>query len=268
MEPIPGRQQMELAAADFDLLADVLAARRGTGAAPLDLILPAGDYRPAPGRPAETLEIHGSDLRLLGREGGVRIFATLSVQDARDVVLERITIERDTNLALIAVSAAVTLRDCELTGGDTTINAHDALLELDRVQVRSTMGSFSIRTGGESLLLVRGSLLEGGGILAMAEEGTIYLERTLVDGRDRTAVQMQKGGEAILRDCLLRGRGSLFSGSGEVLLEGVVLASESAAFPANAELLRYCPDHLMLAGPSMEIDTRQAFDRCPLNEER
>ncbi len=267
-----GREQIELAAPDFDLLSGMLDARGTKTEKALDLVLPAGEYRPIAGRTNQTLEIHSSGVRLLGRGGPARIFATLRIHHASDVVLEHISIEPDQGLALSVVDASVTLRDCSLSRAGTSISLQDGQLELDRVHLLPPSdegeGSHSAQITGASLFFARRSLLENGGIRAIGKECFVYLERCVLDGRDQNAIQMQDSGLVVVRDLLLRGRGPLIAGKGEMLLEGAVLAGESLPMQSTDGRVSFCPDHLSFAGERAELLGATGLDICPLAEQR
>ncbi len=273
-----GRERIELAAADIDLLSDLLATYKGSSEMPCDLVLPEGDYRPLPGRAATVLVVHTSGMRLIGAGKGAQLHASVRVEEARDVVLEGISIERagierEAALALSVVDGSVTLRECELSGADGGISVQNGMVELDRVRVRAHAGergnAFSIRTSGESCVFAKDSLLESGGIVVMTGDGLVYLERCVVDGRERNAIQMQQRTcTVVVRDSLLRARQGLLFGVGSVLLEGAVLACEGTVVQGSDGGIRYCPDHLLFAGARAELGAALAFDRCPLLEER
>jgi hypothetical protein len=270
--PALGRERVLLSEPSYDELVVTLESIVARGARGVDLVLPPGSYRPsASGNPA-FLDLSVSGLRIVGEAPGVHLFAGLRFENAEDVVIEGLSIENEAGLALIGLSSRITLRDCRISGTDLDANLQSCLLELDRVHITrasaAAKGAFSLRLSGESLLLARESLLEAGGLVLMGPETRVYLERCVVDGGSRNAIQAQHAGAIVLRDCLLRSQAAALYGAGDTLLEGVVVAAEGEVLQSCEGPVRYCPVHHGLTGRYADLSQAEPLPACPVEHGR
>ena len=266
--PALGRERILLAEPDYDQLAGTLEALAGRSDCEVDVVLPPGLYRPKAAGASVFLPAGVSGLRLIAAGPGVRIESGVRIEDAQDVVLDGLSIENGEGLALIGVSSRITLRDCRISGAEWDANLQSCFLELDGVHIARNEveegGVFSMRLSGKSQLVARESLLEGGGVVLMGPDARLYMERCVLDGGRRNALQSQHSGGIVLRDCLLRSQAAALFGAGQTLLEGVVVAVEGAFMQACEGPVRFCPLHHGLTGRALDLGGAEPLGGCPL----
>lgn len=267
--PLPdGRTRRVLATADAGALALLLDTLSDEGASYVDVVLPAGVYEWDDPGEREWLQATIDGLRLVA-DGPVELRAGVRAEGISDLVLEGLSISNERGPALLLVDATVTVLGGELAGMDSTIMVQSSLLELDRVECRGLStgrrSNWIARMTGPSWFLARDTLLQAGSF-APGEEGTIYLDRCVVDAEDRNLVQGQRAGVFVARDCLLHGRASGVLHVDQGLLEGVLLDVANQPVGQSGRV-RLCPEHVWLSGAADVLQEDQLF-LCPLRGRR
>ena len=220
---------MELAAAETQLLAAELELLRARDAGPVDLVLPPGIYEQAEERPG-ALAIP-SGVRLLG-EGRPLLRVALSFGPGSDVVLEGLHLAPPQGNVLVLERATVLVRDCLVEATSLAAQLADSVLELDRCEfvprVESGQISGGIRAARLSMVVARESrLVSGSGVLFGAR--ITFLERCVVDGGERNAIESRLDGELVLVDTLVRSRADALSNVASGVLEGPILVAGGQA---------------------------------------
>jgi hypothetical protein len=240
--PVPPsfqRPVVRLSSGTYEELASVVSNLVAEDAGYLDLVLPAGEYRAPPGSPWLDLSLTG--LRVIG-EGDVRLLCGVRIEQARDVVLEGLTVENSAGSALVVTRAGVLARSCRFAGVQTTLMVNQGSLDLEQVEcapLQERDAGWCVRVLGRGRLAARACLFTGG-TLAGGEGGSIVLDRCVVDSGGRGVIQGRRGDEVVLLDCLLRGEGRGVTAVEYGFAVGVMF--DTAREPVDpASGLRVCP---------------------------
>lgn len=258
------RQRLELAAPDGELLAGELEGLRERAESQLDLVLPAGVYTLPEGR--QNVMVGGTGLRILGEGRPVLRFG-LSFYQGADVVLEGLHLAPTAGNAIVVDRSAVLLRDTLVEAPVLAAQVNDGVLELDRCEVlpRSEAGQMGggIRAARLSLVVARESrLVAGNGVLFGAR--TTFLERCVVDGGERNALEARIDGELVLVDTLVRSRADALANVPAGVLEGPILVAGGQAARNLGAALWVCPEHALHVGDAGALFEARRCRRCPL----
>lgn len=257
-----GRAVRELPAADGEALLALLE-ELGTGEVELDLILPAGVYEPGPG--GAMLRVGARGLRLVAR-GEVVLRYSMYVAPEGEVVLQGLLLAPPSGIALNLVRSSAVLVDCGVVPAQLGVQLSDGFLALLRTEVAregAASTTAGIRAGGESLVLLRDSLIDAGGA-ALGGARLVLVERSVLLAGGAPALSAARDGEAWVLDSLLAGGPSAVSGFATGLLEGGLLAAEGPVATQLGEGLLACPEHLLLQGEPGSLGERPARVGCPI----
>lgn len=261
--PAGEREELVLGAASGEALAAALEEFVREAPAAVDLVLPAGVYEAT--APGIMLRVGARGLRLVAR-GEVVLRMPLYVTPGAEVVLEGLRLAPPSGIVLHLGRSAVTLIDCTIVPTQVGVQISDGLLVAWRSEFVNPGGgptTAGIRAGGESLVLLRDSLIDAGGT-AVSGARLALIERSVLLAPAGVALQASKDGEGWVLDSYLSGSNGAVSGLSGGLLEGGLLASEGKVASSLGLRVWACPEHLLLLGSPGELEERPAAQRCPL----
>lgn len=266
---VPGRRRVVLESPDLGELRGVLRAASGDGGAGLDIVLPAGVY----GSPADAdpLVIERSGVRLLADGDDVVFAVGVRVVGATDVVLEGLRLRAVVGPTVMATRGAhVVLADVRVAGFTKVLYAHDSSLEciFGEFTLESDPGAHSaaVQLIGKARLDARASLFDGGSLHLSRATSEAWLDRCVVRSGDRPIVQsaLTQGGTLMVRESLLRSRGTGILGVADGLLVATVLEAQSLPVGRRPVGLRASPRLFFSPCEPASLQALERLDDEPL----
>ncbi|MFT5051124.1 MAG: hypothetical protein ACI8QZ_002532 [Chlamydiales bacterium] len=259
------RERLELPDATMASLIESLEGLKSREASYVDIILPAGEYKPIAGETWIDLSVQG--LRLLGGEG-VHLELGVRIIDVQDVVLSGLRISNDRGAAVTVMRASASLFDCLLIGADTGMTVQAGQVEIYGSEVRrrteGRVSNWSVRlSDSASHLLARECLFRAGSVFP-GSGSFAYLEGCVLDGMERAVLQGQDRSRAVVRDCLIRGTSSGILNFSDLQLEGVVFDVSSKPLTLTGGGAWLCPQHVIFLEIEDPLSLPQQLATCPL----
>jgi len=265
--PEPGRVRHELEGPSFEALQVLIDSLRGEEGEYTDIVLPPGTYGAQEDSRSTWLNCSVDGLRLIGGPG-VELRVGLRIQSAKDVVVEGIALRNDVSSALMLHRASATIANCTITGADTAVSIQEGEAEFIDVRIEPSRGqrptNWSIRMNGDVLVLMRDSHVASGTV-SLGPDAVFYAERSVFDVGERIGIQGNRGGEANLRNCVLRSSAAGLSYLGSGVFDRVVFDVREIVSGPLDEAVYFCPDHIAVHFAESGLAPENLLDVCPID---
>ncbi len=259
-------ETIRLRRADTALLREALQDLESGGVPGTEIVLPAGVYEPLPG--AVPLLLGRVGVRLRGEEGTL-LRCVLTMADGGRAVLENLTLDPGSGVALNMVRAGVRLVDCTVRSPQIGIFGREAIVELERTMViappEAPQTAQGIRLVGRSMLLARESRIETPASAVIGVRA-VLLDRCVVLSSNQNAIDGGGDDDLWAVGCLLRGGGVALSRADRGLLDGVVLLDGKSRSSPIAPPMRVCAEHLHHDGEGGDFASEVWLGRCALGD--
>ncbi|MEZ6018899.1 MAG: hypothetical protein R3F17_02020 [Planctomycetota bacterium] len=228
------RRVLHLEQPSLGALQSLLRELEMNGDGYVDVILPAGEYGNDDSGD-HWIEVGVPGLALLG-EGDVHVHAGIQAASLPDLVVADLTLEHASGNAVSLASSTMTLRRVTLIASQTPLSLTESAVELDQCRLIQGDGKESylaMRMIGVCSLSARATHFAAG-TLVLGDQGKAYLDRCLLDGADRVLAQGQRGGNLVLRECVLLGGSSGVQGLDTLVIERPVRPGRRSLWRWNA----------------------------------
>ena len=252
--------------ADTALLQEALQDLESGGVPGTEIVLPSGVYEPLPG--GAPLVLGKVGVRLRG-EVGTELRCVLTMSNGGRAVLENLTLDPGTGIALNLMRASVRLVDCTVSGPNMGIFGSEAIVELERTTVLTPAAAPQTAKGiqlvGRSMLLARESRIETPAN-AIVGVRAVLLDRCVVLSQNQSAIDGGGDDDLWAVGCLLRGGGVALSRADRGLLDGVVLLDGKNRSSPIGLPMRVCAEHLHHHGDVDDFASEVWLGRCALGD--